>query len=120
MFDSRPNNPGPSRRARGELVTLLLSSGQRLERSCDTGDCRRQISQDQLVFEPQHPAAQLTKGFITASIGLGARGVVLAVDFNDQPGLWCEEIHDVAAEHDLPAKGNSQLAPANGGEEPGL
>jgi hypothetical protein len=57
----------------------------------------------------QHAKAQLLKPSIAARVSAEPASVIRPIDLDDEPASRREEVHDVLAEHDLPAKRDPEL-----------
>jgi hypothetical protein len=63
-------------------------------------------------FEPQHGIAEPSERPIAARIGGAAPSVIAAIDLDDEPSRWRDEIGDETPERHLPPKPNAELPAA--------
>ena len=62
------------------------------------------VRQQFVVAEPQDAIAQGLQQVRTCRVSGSAKGVLSAVEFNDQPCLWTAEVYDVHADRMLPTE----------------
>jgi len=62
------------------------------------------IAQHLIVPEPQHPIARLGQKLSPPLIRFNLISMMSAIQLNDQPRFWTEEVHDVATDWLLPSE----------------
>jgi hypothetical protein len=68
----------------------------------------------------QHAKAQRPEPSIAASISAEPSSVIGPVDLDDEATGGSEKVDDVLAQHDLPSKGEPELAAGKPSPEPGF
>jgi len=88
------------------------------ERGANARQSRRQVAHDHLRLKPQHGVPRASERTVAPRIGFCSLLVVPAVDLDDEPQLWNEQVGDVLAEHGhLPAKRDAEPPAAHALEE---
>src|SRR5580692_9814838 len=94
----------------------------RRNRTCAEGDLTpmsRRLTHHELGVEPQHAIPAASECPIAPRVGVSPCLVIRAVDLDDEPKLWSQEIDDVPSEDgNLETERDAELHPAHGFEEP--
>jgi hypothetical protein len=90
------------------------------ESRSDKTDSDWQLSHDELDFEMQHTKAPSHEPRISASISAKPSSVIRPIDLDNESASRREEVHDVVAGHDLPAKRDPELTAGKPSPEPGF
>ena len=93
----------------GEESSLQAIQLCLLDCRCDFGERGIKIMHDKHSFDADDAIAGPGKLAIPARVGALAPRVIAAINFNDQPNGWREEVHDEAKQRHLAPKRNAEL-----------
>ena len=89
-----------------------IKHGLSLKRVTNALAGRIQIGIDECGMDSEDAKTARREGLVTQAVGLQAREVNAAVDFNDEVHGRCEEIDDKGAKNDLAPKADAELMSA--------